>query len=643
MREHDQHLRTAPERALDGFYVVDAEGRLVEVNDAYCSMSGYTREELLRMRVADLESAESEHDVVAHMQRIIRQGTDRFETSHRRKDGQIINIETSVSFQDLDGGQFFCSLRDITEKRRAERALRESEEHFRLLVEGAPLGIAIQVDAIYRYVNPAALAMFGAETADQIVGHAVAERIHPDNRAAVGERIRALKDGRSTVPVLEEQLFRLDGTVFDAEVNAKRFIFEGQEGSIVFFRDITDRKRTEKEKQKLQDQLVLAQKMESIGRLAGGVAHDFNNLLTVIMGYSQILTQGLAPGSKLYDATAQIRSAGERAAGIISQLLAFSRKQVLSPQVIDLNEVMLNLDSMLRRLIGEDIEVLTVPARDLGTVKADPGQIEQVLMNLALNARDAMPNGGKLTLETSNTQLDEAYAREHQPAEPGRYVMLAVSDTGIGMSPETQAQIFEPFYTTKELGKGTGLGLSTVYGIVKQSGGYIWVYSEPGRGSTFKVYFPRMDQPAEKLGSKKVSSPAQRGNETILLVEDDAQLRELASDILGHCGYKVLIAGNTGEALALCKANDREIALLVTDVIMPGMNGRQLAEQVAHISPQAKVLYISGYTSNAIVHHGVLDAGIWFLPKPFTLAALVAKVREVLDAVPDRSEDTRTE
>jgi CheY-like chemotaxis protein len=292
---------------------------------------------------------------------------------------------------------------------------------------------------------------------------------------------------------------------------------------------------------------------------------------------------------------------------------------------------MLNLDSLLRRLIGEDIEVLTVPANDLGSVRADPGQIEQVIMNLALNARDAMPHGGKLTLETSNAQLDESYARRHQPALPGSYVMLAVSDTGHGMSPETQARIFEPFYTTKEVGKGTGLGLSMVYGIVKQSGGYIWVYSEPDRGTTFKIYLPRVDQPVEVTAEHR-SKTVQRGTETILLVEDDAQLRQLSSSVLAHCGYKMLVAASPEEGLAICKENHRDIRLLITDVVMPRMNGRQLAEQVVKIAPNIRVLYISGYTSNAIVHYGVLDPGLWFLPKPFSLSSLVAKVREVLDS-----------
>jgi CheY-like chemotaxis protein len=375
--------------------------------------------------------------------------------------------------------------------------------------------------------------------------------------------------------------------------------------------------------------------MEAVGRLAGGVAHDFNNLLTVILGYTQILADGVPKASPLAESTAQIKSAADRAAGITRQLLAFSRKQVLSPRVINLNDVVLNLDSLLRRLIGEDIEVLTVPANDLGSVKADPGQVEQVVMNLALNSRDAMPHGGKLTLETSNAVLDSTYARQHQPVVPGRYVMLAVSDTGIGMSPETLTRIFEPFYTTKEVGKGTGLGLSMVYGIVKQSGGYVWVYSEPGRGTTFKIYFPRVDQPAEGTSTDRRPTNVLRGTETILLVEDDPQLRQLSSSVLAHCGYKVLTAGTPEEGLSICESNKGAIRLLVTDVVMPRMNGRQLAEQILKSCPNLKVLYISGYTDNAIVHYGVLDPGLWFLPKPFTLSSLVAKVREVLDSPPD--------
>ncbi|MGC2474480.1 MAG: ATP-binding protein, partial [Candidatus Sulfotelmatobacter sp.] len=386
------------------------------------------------------------------------------------------------------------------------------------------------------------------------------------------------------------------------------------------------------------ERLRQSQKMEAVGRLAGGIAHDFNNLLTVILGYTQLVADGVPLDSSLSDSTAQIKSAAGRAAGITRQLLAFSRKQVLSPRVINLNDVVQNIDSLLRRLIGEDIEVLTVPANDLGSVKADPGQIDQVIMNLALNSRDAMPNGGKLMLETSNAILDDSYVRQHQPVEPGRYVMLAVSDTGIGMSPETLTRIFEPFYTTKEVGKGTGLGLSMVYGIVKQSGGYVWVYSEPNQGTTFKIYLPRVDQPVEDMAPDKQPVNVMRGTETILLVEDDPQLRQLSSSVLSHCGYNILTASTPEEGLAICEVNHNDIRLLVTDVVMPRINGRQLAQRVARMRPKIRVLYISGYTDNAIVHYGVLDPGLWFLPKPFTISSLVAKVREVLDSPTDSAE-----
>jgi two-component system, cell cycle sensor histidine kinase and response regulator CckA len=519
--------------------------------------------------------------------------------------------------------------RDITDRKRAEEEIYKSEQRLRGHVEHTPLAV-IEWDLEFRVTswNPAAERIFGYSREEAIGKHG-SITVPPQFREHVDRVWADLLNQKGGARSTNDNITK-DGRTISCEWYNTPLVDDSGRvlGVASLVQDVTERVV-------LEDRLRQSQKMEAVGRLAGGVAHDFNNLLTVILGYTQLLMDGLPAGSRLAEGTAQIKSAADRAAGITRQLLAFSRKQVRSPRLIDLNNVMLNLDTMLRRLIGEDIEVLTVPAADLGTVKADPGQIEQVLMNLALNARDAMPTGGKLTLETSNVQLDDAYTREHRSVEPGRYVMLAVSDTGVGMSPETMAHIFEPFYTTKEPGKGTGLGLSTVYGVVKASGGYVWVYSELGHGTTFKIYLPRVDQPAQPLTGENRPTGVQRGTETILLVEDDPQLNQLASSVLTHCGYKVLAAANPEEGLAVCRTHPHEIHLLVTDVVMPKMNGRQLAEQVARIRPSVKLLYVSGYTSNAIVHYGVLDAGLWFLPKPFSLAALVAKVREVLDAPGD--------
>ncbi|HTW57487.1 MAG TPA: ATP-binding protein [Terriglobales bacterium] len=384
------------------------------------------------------------------------------------------------------------------------------------------------------------------------------------------------------------------------------------------------------ERRKFEQQLRQTQKMEAIGTLSGGIAHDFNNLLTVIKGYTGLVLDSVQD-ARLRPLVIHIDQAADRASALTRQLLAYSRRQVLQPKVINLNSLVVNLDKLLQRLIGEDIEMKSVVDPSLGSVKADPGQIEQVIMNLAVNARDAMPKGGSLTLETANVDLDEAYTREHPGTAPGRYVMLAVSDSGMGMDSATQAQIFEPFFTTKELGRGTGLGLSMVYGIVKQSGGAIEVYSEPGHGTTFKVYLPRIEEPAEILRGKQPPAGTIRGTETILLVEDDRQVRDLAGAVLTSCGYTVLVAESARAVASKCEQHRGEIHLLLTDVVMPGVGGREIANQVLARRPSTKVLYMSGYTTNAIIHHGVLDPGTFFLQKPFTPASLSAKVREVLD------------
>jgi PAS domain S-box-containing protein len=390
--------------------------------------------------------------------------------------------------------------------------------------------------------------------------------------------------------------------------------------------------RAESEKESLQQQLYQSQKMEAVGRLAGGIAHDFNNLLTVINSNSQLGLMELREWDPLREKLDSIQKAGERAANLTRQLLAFSRRQVVEMKVIDLNALLQDLGKMLLRVIGEDIELKILPASNLGRVKADPGQIEQAILNLVVNARDAMPSGGKLTIETANMELDQEYSNSHLGVKPGRYVVLSVNDTGVGMVPEVREHIFEPFFTTKEKGKGTGLGLSTVYGVVKQSGGNIWVYSEPGHGTTFKVYLPQVDEPLEEARKKVVWEKFPGGSETILVVEDEEEVRKLAVTILKRQGYRILEAAHGGDAFLICEQEKGRIQLLLTDIVMPEMNGPELARRLRYFYPEMRVLFMSGYTDNAILQHGLLDKEMFFLQKPFSVEALVSKVREVLDS-----------
>ncbi len=410
-----------------------------------------------------------------------------------------------------------------------------------------------------------------------------------------------------------------------------RFTNKGVPMVVVAHDDITELKRTEEALQESEEQLRQSQKMEAIGRLAGGIAHDFNNLLVPITGYSDLLLLRLAEDDPMHRHAEQIKKSAERAATLTHQFLAFSRKQVLQPRVLNLNAVVTDMDKMLKRLIREDIEWVTLLDPDIGRVKADPGQIEQVIMNLTVNACDAMPEGGKLTIETANVELDERTAERHVGVQPGPYVMLVLSDTGCGMDEETRSQIFEPFFTTKDKSKGTGLGLSTVYGIVKQSGGGIWVYSELEKGSAFKVYLPRVQEVIESLGSGVSDTSLQQGSEVVLVVEDEPGVRELICEILSHNGYRILEACDGEHALRASRQHDGTIHLMVTDVVMPGMSGPELADRMRSERSDMKVLFMSGYTDKAIVHHGILDPGVLFLQKPFSPHALTRKLREVLD------------
>ena len=510
--------------------------------------------------------------------------------------------------------------------RSAQEGLRRSEINFRSLVTHAPYGVCRCDSAgILLDVNPALVAMLGYASGAELVGSNLAN-LYADSQQWFGlaDYLRSLQKFHG----LNADWTRRDRSIISVRLSGRAF---RNEANTIFFElfaeDVTERRA-------LEQQLRQAQKMEAVGRLAGGIAHDFNNLLMVISGYSEFLLERIGDDPALRGHAQEIANAAERATSLTRQLLAFSRKQMLAPKIVDLNSVVTENVKMLTRLIGEDIDLVMVPGPDIGAVKADPGQIEQVIMNLAVNARDAMPHGGKLTIETANVTLDANYARFHAPVKPGDYVMLAISDTGMGMDADTQAHIFEPFYTTKGL-KGTGLGLSTVYGIVKQSEGYIWLYSETGKGTSFKIYLPRFSATGEALASQPAlaadADQPSPGHETILLVEDEENLRRLARQALETQGYRVIDAPDGAAAMKISQAHKGPIHLLLTDVIMPGMNGRELANHISPSRPEMRVLYMSGYTENHIGHNGTLDQGITLLQKPFTLPALKAKVREVLD------------
>ncbi len=551
----------------------------------------------------------------------------------RRQTFWLVLMACSLALAAGAGGAFV--LRDLRarlyqQNYQAEMERRALEERFRRVVENAPEGIAIHSEGQVRYLNPAALAMFGATALQQFADLPLTERIHPDYRALVAERMRRSSEERQSVPPIEEKYLRLDGTAFDVEVSAVPFVHENKNGSLVFFRDITGRIRAEEAQKRSQQQLQQAQKMESVGRLAGGVAHDFNNLLTVINGYAELTLAQLAPADPLREALSEIAGAGNRAADLTRQLLAFSRKQVIEPRPVDMNQVVADVGKMLRRLLGEDIEVVTTLAPSLGHAMVDAGQMHQVLVNLAVNSRDAMPHGGQFVIETGRVDIDEEFVAVHPEAKTGSYVLLAVTDTGAGMDEITRQYAFEPFFTTKEQGQGTGLGLSMVYGIVKQSGGWIVLYSEPGKGTTFKIYLPRVAD-AEKSGEPGPAvSRSLRGTETILVVEDQPEVRKLTVEILKRYGYEVREAANGDEALLLCQRLPERIHLMITDVVMPGMTGRELATRMATVRPAMKVLFISGYTANVISQHGVLEPGMAYLSKPFAPEALAGKVRELL-------------
>ncbi len=608
-----------------GLVLTDPAGNIVLVNRQACEIFGYREPELLGRSVDLLLPAGLRGSHAAHRREYARVPTARLmgmgrELEAVRKDGRGIVVEVGLA-PVIQGDQphVLASIVDVTKRKETQSRL----EWLSLAVEQSPIAVVMtDLDGHIEYVNAA----FTRTTGYQ-----------PDE--VLGKTPRILKSGE-TSPTVYRDLWatiragkvwhgdlvnrRKDGTLYEDAM----WVFPVTDGKGQVVRLLALKEDVSK-KRSLEAQLRQAQRMESIGRLAGGVAHDFNNILTAIFGYTELVSETFAPGSPQREDLEEIRKASQRASALTRQLLAFSRQQVLQPVVVETNELVENLEKMLRRIVGEDIKLRLALSKATGNVRVDPGQFDQVLMNLVVNARDAMPKGGSLVIETANAELDEQYAMEHQPVVPGPYVLIAVSDTGGGIPPEVRSRIFEPFFTTKEIGKGTGLGLSTVYGIIKQSGGYVWVYSEMGRGTTFKIYLPRVDAPAD-TSEFAVPPKELKGAETILLAEDDETLRSLTTGILRKLGYTVLAAATPDTARAIARDHHGPIHLLLTDVVMPGSSGRDLARELAKSRPQTNVLFVSGYTGEAMIQHGLTEPGLNYLQKPYTPSVLAAKVREVL-------------
>jgi two-component system, cell cycle sensor histidine kinase and response regulator CckA len=626
--QREELFRLISENAADLIAVVDVHGNRIYNSLSYERVLGYSAEELKGSSSFEQIHPEDRERVKAGAEEARRTGMGRpMEYRFRHKDGTWRVLESTASVIRNSIGEpekLVIVNRDVTERKLAADALQRSETGFRSVIGDAPYGIfKANLTGKLLMVNPALEKLLGYRSQDELLAVNLASGIY--RHPAEYQKINDLFLQNQHFKDIEVEWKRKDGAFITVRCSGLTIKDENGLYIEVFAEDVTERRVLER-------QLRMAQKMEAVGRLSGGIAHDFNNLLGVVIGYIQVIKRTLVPGQPSYEYAEEIEKAGQRAVSLTRQLLAFSRQQVLEPVILNLNTLVSEMEKMLPRLIGEDIKLNLILDPAIGQVKADSGQIEQVVMNLAVNARDAMPDGGTLTIETENAELDAAFARENPGSVPGQYVMLAVTDTGTGMDPETQAQIFEPFFTTKGRDKGTGLGLATVYGVVKQSNGYIAVESEKDKGALFKIYLPRIEQSVAPR-SESIQAPLTvRGSETILLVEDAEPLRMLAQLFLKENGYHVLTAADGAEAQQAASQHPGPIHMLLTDVVMPGINGRVLAERLAPQHPAMKVLYMSGYTDSFIAGHGVLEEGIHLLHKPFTEEVLMRKIRELLNA-----------
>ncbi|HEY9069411.1 MAG TPA: PAS domain S-box protein [Candidatus Ozemobacteraceae bacterium] len=638
LRENRRFFADLVEHSGALIFAKDRAGRYILVNRRWEDVTRLSREQTIGhtdeqlFQVAD--AAQFRHNDLEVMDSgQARESEERLDTPRGQRYFLSIKFPLRNNAGEVTG---VCGMAtEITDRRNVIEALRRSEERLRALIEGAPDAIMVQTRGVFTFLNPEALRLFGAADPESILGTPVVERFHPIFREQVLARIKTLNEAHQPVPLAEEIILRLDGTSVPVEVSAVPFHYEDDDGSLVFLRDITERKKAEEDREKILTQLSQATKMESIGRLAGGVAHDFNNMLGVILGRADMALETLTPASPLWEDLHEIRQTASHSADLTRQLLAFARKQTTFPQILDLNVTIGSMLKMIRRLIGEDIELQWSPGETSWKVCIDPGQVDQILANLCVNARDAITGHGRITIQTTQTVLRSTETANHPEVSPGEFVEIRVSDTGMGMDRSTLAHLFEPFFTTKEVGKGTGLGLATVYGIVRQNEGCIFVESKPNEGTLFRILLPRHREASEAASHAAPTLPPLRGGETILLVEDELPLLKLIRKMLAGAGYQVLEAQTPTEALRIAHSHTGTVDLLLTDVIMPEMNGRVLANQIQSVFPNIRRVFMSGYTADVIARQGILDEGAFFLQKPFSPKMLTETIREALQA-PDK-------
>jgi PAS domain S-box-containing protein len=629
-------LQTLIDTIPNPLFYKDAKGEYLSVNRAFEEFYGKNREEIIGKTVYDMAPKNIADKYYEKDQELFQcPGKQTYEWKVVNAAGELRDvIFNKASYRNQEGTVIglIGVISDITDRKQTEIDLRNSEEHFRLLIENISDIITVIDDTgIIRYESPSLERILGYKP-EELVGKNGFELVHPDDLPVLADKFAQSFLTPGVSDSIQMRLRHKDGSLRIIEAIGMWIPDgRGQLSLVLNSHDITETMQAKEEKDKMEAQLIQAQKMESVGRLAGGVAHDFNNKLAIILGYAELGLSKVNPSQPLHSDLEEIRMAACQSADLTRQLLAFARKQTISPEALDLNETVEGMLKMLRRLIGEDIDLAWLPDKSLWQVMMDPSQIDQILANLCVNARDAISGVGKMTIETGNRIFDKDYCTSHPGFVPGEYVLLIVSDNGCGMDKETQLHIFEPFFTTKEMGKGTGLGLATVYGIVKQNNGFIYAYSEPEQGTTFTINLPRHVGKAAQMQKEDSAEPAAHGHETILLVEDDPDILHMTTMMLDKQGYTVLAANTPGEAIRMAEVHNGHIHLVMTDVVMPDMNGRDLVRNLLSRYPNLRSLYMSGYTADIIAHHGVLDPGVNFIQKPFSIKNLAVKVRDVLD------------